>query len=352
MRTRDRGSEDLITKQAREIIERQVANLTTLVSDLLEVSRVLSGRIHLDRQIVDLNQIVRHAVETSSPLIQQRKHELVVNIDPQTVWVNADATRLEEVLINLLTNSAKYTPDHGRIEIWSEKPASAGIAQFRIRDNGMGVDAELLPRIFDLFTQADRSLARSAGGLGIGLSLAHRLVTMHGGTIDVVSPPPGETVGSEFRVRLPLTSAPANSAKVDGPDDANANRVAPGMRVLIVDDNVDLVMMLTASLRHKGYAVQSAYTGADGLKVALQWRPDIVLLDIGLPILDGYEVARQIRSAPHNELRRARLVAVTGYGREVDKNLAREAGFDGHLVKPVDFDVLEKMIRTSDPMRL
>ncbi len=349
LRSRERGDEDLISRQAREIIDRQVGNLTKLVNDLLEVSRVVSGRVRLTQQTVDLNQVLQHAVQTARPLIEERKHELLVNTCPDPVWISADSTRIEEVFINLLDNAAKYTPDGGRIEVWCEQPSGGNYAQVRIRDNGAGIDSELLPRIFELFTQADRSLARSAGGLGIGLSLAQRLVNMHGGKIEAQSPPEGAETGSEFLVKLGIADAPVESEttrdSIDG--DVNNAGAGEGLRVLVVDDNIDLVMTLATTLRQKGYSVQSAYTGPSGLKTAQQWRPDIVLLDIGLPELDGYEVARRIRSEPFAELSNARLIALTGYGRDADIDMAREAGFDGHLVKPCDIEDLDRLMRST-----
>jgi PAS domain S-box-containing protein len=348
------GSENIIQHQAHEIMERQVANLTKIISDLMEVSRVVSGRIRLRLQTLDLNQVVRHAVETAAPLFEARKHEVDLHLstghegEGGEIWANVDPTRLEEVLINLLNNAAKYTPDGGKIEVWCERPHGTNHAQVRVRDNGVGIDADMLRggRIFDLFTQADRSLDRSEGGLGIGLSLAHRLVELHGGTIEAHSPPVGAdagVAGSEFIVRLPMVPPPRASGPKEAEGDASKR---DGLRVLIVDDNADLVLMLSSALRRQGYSVQSAHTGPDGLNVALQWRPDVLLLDIGLPGLDGYEVARRLRRDPQlgSAGGRMRLIALTGYGRASDLELAREAGFDGHLVKPVDFKDLEKML--------
>jgi CheY-like chemotaxis protein len=293
--------------------------------------------------------VVKHAVETAAPLIEQHKHELVLHLPDEPIWTNADATRMEEVLINLLNNAAKYTPDGGRIDVWGEDIPSGKWVQARVRDNGMGIDEKLLPRIFDLFTQADRSLARSAGGLGIGLSLAHRLVELHGGTIEAHSPPEGSAVGSEFIVKLPLVASPTLATQVP-PDEPALN--PNGMRVLVVDDNIDLVMMLVSGLRENGYAVQVAYSGPEGLKIARQWRPDVVLLDVGLPGLDGYEVARRLRTLPLGEAEggetfRGRIIAVTGYGRDVDIARAREAGFDAHLVKPFELAELEKLMGSA-----
>ena len=346
LRMHERGSENAIQQQAREIIERQVGNLTKLVGDLLEVSRVLSGRIHLDQTTLDLSQVVKHAVETVTPLMGQHKHELVLHRSDKPIWANADATRMEEVLINILNNAAKYTPDGGRIEVWCESIPGDRFVQVRVRDNGMGIDGKLLPLIFDLFTQGDRSLDRSAGGLGIGLSLAQRLIELHGGTIEARSPMEGSEAGSEFIVKLPRAAAPLAVTHVL-PDEPTPD--PNGMRVLVVEDNIDLVMVLASALRKKGYAVQSAYTGPDGLKVTRQWRPDVVLLDIGLPGLDGYEVARRLRTMPLDgtdggETFRGRIIAVTGYGRDKDIVRAREAGIDAHLMKPYEFDELEKLM--------
>jgi PAS domain S-box-containing protein len=366
LRAQERGGNgNLVQKQAHEVIERQVANLTKLISDLLEVSRVLSGRIRMDLQLVDLNQIVTHAAETVQSLIEQRKHELKVHACAPPVWANADATRIEEVFVNILTNAAKFTPeggsggDGGRIDVWCQRVSGEGpegdgpYAEVRIQDNGVGIDKELLPRIFDLFTQADRSLARSAGGLGIGLSLAQRLVQLHGGTIEAFSPPADQSHGTAIVIRLPLTDPPpqwnvepghADPALHSAAGQVGTESAGPqGPRVLVVDDNLDQVLMLATNLRHEGYPVRTAGNGPDALVVAQQWRPEIVLLDIGLPGLDGYEVARRLRADPGTK--GARLIALTGYGRDADIALAREAGFDGHLTKPVEFKDIEKMMK-------
>jgi PAS domain S-box-containing protein len=348
LKLHERGGENPIQQQAREIIERQVANLTELVSDLMEISRVISGRIRLNLQPVDLNQIVEHAIETITPLVDQRQHKLSIVHCDDGLWAQADPTRMEEVFINLLDNAVKYTKDRGRIEVHCERPQGESYVQVRIRDNGVGIDKKLLPRIFDLFTQADRSLDRAAGGLGIGLSLAGRLVDLHGGTINAHSPPEGSEEGTEFIVRLPLASEPET---LQPPAMPESSQNAQGVRVLVVDDNLDLAMVLSTALRLKGYSVQSAHTGPDGLKAVQQWRPDVVLLDIGLPGLDGYEVARCLRSdrALGDASKSMRLIALTGYGRDTDVELALEAGFDAHLVKPYDFDELEKLMMTPLP---
>jgi PAS domain S-box-containing protein len=345
LKLEERGSESLVQRQAREVIERQLANLTKLISDLLEVSRVVSGRIRLNQQAVDLNQVVRHALETVQPLVEQRRHELLINLGSEPVWASTDATRLEEVFVNLLDNAAKYTDPGGRIEVWCEHSGGQDFAEVRVRDNGVGIDEKLLPQIFDLFTQAPRSLDRAAGGLGIGLSLAQRLVTLHGGSIEAHSPPDGQSRGSEFVVRLPLLPAAPEQPTPQAP--VAEQHTPRGVRVLVVDDSHDLVLMLGRTLRHLGYSVQNAYTGPDGLAAAVQWRPDIVLMDIGLPGLDGYEVAKRLRSDPTlgRGGEKMKLIALTGYGQLSDISRARAAGFDAHLTKPYEIDELEELLR-------
>jgi PAS domain S-box-containing protein len=365
LRLQERGG-DPVQQQVREVIERQVANLTKMVSDLSEVSRVVSGRIRLDLQPVDLKRTLEHAIQTVAPMFEKRTHSVSVSLCPEPVWARVDPSRLEEVLVNLLNNAAKYTPDGGRIAVTCEHRVEGDRrhALLGVRDTGVGIDRELLPRIFELFTQGDRSLARSEGGLGIGLSLAQRLVTLHNGTISADSPGPG--LGSEFIVRLPLIPVPAVPAasearpaitKTPGPGGHGIPGGGRGaVRVLVVDDNIDLVTMLSGVLQHKGFSVRSAYTGPDGLRIARQWRPHIALLDIGLPGLDGYELARRLRSDPApgagaeggieiGEITpRMKLIAITGCGQEADIALAREAGFDGHMLKPCDFEELERMM--------
>ena len=339
-------SEDLIQKRAHEVIERQTANLTTIISDLLEVSRVLSGQIRMNFQSLDLKHLMKHVVETVQPSAEQRRHTLTVHECDEPIWVNGDATRLEEIFTNILNNAIKYTHDdgNGSIDVYCEKQAegSGPYARIRVRDNGGGIEKELLPRVFDLFTQADRSLEHRTGGLGVGLALAQRLVHLHGGTIEAFSPPKGQGNGTEVIVQLPLIDPPIH---VEAAPEREPEAPYPGsLRVLIVDDNTDHVMMLAAWLQSRGYAVQSAYDGPTGLHTARQWRPDIILLDIGLPDMDGYTLARHIRSSPEVDLKKATLIAITGYGREHDIDLAREAGFDSHLVKPYEFNELEKLM--------
>jgi signal transduction histidine kinase/ActR/RegA family two-component response regulator len=336
LRLQDGGSENPIQQQAREVIERQVIQLTRLVSDLLEVSRVATGRIRLDLEKVDLRPIVQDTLETVAPLIESRRHVTALTLPAQPVWVLADASRLEEVVVNLLNNAAKYTDAGGRIEVSLEHREDQAV--LRISDSGIGIAPELLPRIFDLFTQADRSLDRSQGGLGIGLNLVQRLVELHGGTVEAHSPGLGR--GSEFVVRLATVPAPGIEAAATPA--RCEQRAAPGLRVLLVDDNVDSCNMLAKLLEISGHWVQAAHTGPAGLQAALAWRPDVVLLDIGLPEIDGYEVARRLRHDP--VMTSTKLVALTGYGAASDLRLAREAGFDAHMLKPVHLVELERLL--------
>ena len=336
-----------IQQQSRGIIERQVGQLKHLVDDLLEVSRITTGSVRLRQERISVSGVVERAVETAQPLIAQRRHELKVSLPQQPIFLHADAARLEQVLVNLLNNAAKYSEEGGRIWLSVEQEGAAEgkaneavsvpMVVIRVRDTGIGIAPELLPRIFDLFTQADRSLDRSQGGLGIGLCLVQRLVELHGGTVEAHSVL-GQ--GSEFVVRLPvmLTALPASPS----PATETVQPPAKGCRVLVVDDNVDAAQSLAVLLEMTGHEVWLAYDGPTALKAAIDYRPDVTLLDIGLPGLTGYEVAQQIRQQP--ALKNIVLVALTGYGQESDLQLSQEAGFDHHLVKPVDFAEVEKIL--------
>jgi len=327
--------EDPVQQQARAIIERQVIQLTRLVDDLMDVSRITTGRIQLRHAAITMNDVVEHAVETARPLVDQRKHELRVALSPQPIWLNADAARLEQVIVNLLTNAAKYTDEGG--QIWLTVLREGGDCVIRLRDTGVGITPELLPRIFDLFTQAEPSLDRSRGGLGIGLALVQRLVEMHGGRIDVRSVL-GQ--GSEFTVRLPAVLSPAPSRPSVRTEMAKpASHV---LRVLVVDDNVDTAESLVLLVKLLGHNVRMAHDGLVALQSAIDYQPNVVLLDIGLPGLTGYEVASRIREQA--TLNGVLLVAVTGYGQESDRQLALQAGFDHHLVKPIDFEKVRQIL--------
>jgi PAS domain S-box-containing protein len=330
--------ENSIQQQARAIIERQVTQLTRLVDDLMDVSRITTGRILLRNERIAMNDVVEHAVETTRPLVEQRKHELSVSLSPLPIWLNADAARLEQVIVNLLTNAAKYTDEGGHI--WLTVLREGDECVIRLRDTGVGITPELLPRIFDMFTQAERSLDRSRGGLGIGLALVQRLVEMHGGRVDVHSV---LTQGSEFVVRLPAVPSPTSPLSSIRPE---AVKPAAGiLRVLVVDDNVDAAESLALLVKLLGHNVRMAHDGPAALQAAIDYLPNVVLLDIGLPGLTGYEVASEIRQ--QTVLNGVVLAAVTGYGQESDRLLAMEAGFDHHLVKPVDFETVQQILATA-----
>ena len=328
-------NESPVQRQARTVIERQVGQLNHLVDDLLEVSRITTGRVQLRPERIAIGSVVERAVETAQPLISLRRHELTIALPPKPLWLHADAARLEQVIVNLLTNAAKYTDEGGRIELTVQQEGESAV--LRVRDTGIGIAAELLPHIFELFTQAERSLDRSQGGLGIGLCLVRRLVELHGGTVTAQSVP-GQ--GSEFTVRLPLAKAapPAPSPYLTDP------LQPPGKpcRILVVDDNIDAAETLEMLLEVSGHAVKIAHEGMSALQAAQAWRPDVMLLDIGLPGLSGYEVAKRIRLS--ETLKSVVLIALTGYGQEADRQLSRQAGFDHHLVKPANFAMLEKIL--------
>jgi len=336
--------EDLIQQQARNIIERQVGHLARLVDDLLEISRITIGSIQLRQERLDLRGIVERGVETVRPLIDRRRHDLVVTVPSEPVWLYADPTRLEQIVMNLLSNAAKYTDEGGRIWVTLEQGEEAVL---RVRDTGIGIAPDLLPRIFDLFTQADRSSDRSQGGLGIGLTLVERLVKLHGGAVQAFSA--GLGLGSQFTVQLPLWPAAAKAYEPPAAEPLS-EKLAGSSRVLVVDDNVDAADSMATWLRLAGHEVRSAYDGAAALETAAAFRPSAVLLDIGLPGMDGHDVALRLRQLPG--LQNVWIVAVTGYGRQADLQRSREAGFDHHLVKPVNPQKLRALLaRLSNETR-
>jgi signal transduction histidine kinase/CheY-like chemotaxis protein len=333
------GTPDPNLGWARGVIDRQVHQLSRLVDDLLDVSRVTRGRVELQREEIDLATVVAHAVETSRPLIDGRRHTLLLSLPPEPVLLHADLARLSQVVANLLNNAAKYMDEGGRIWLTAERAGET--VRIRVRDEGVGIPAEMLPRIFDLFTQADRSLSHSQGGLGIGLALVRSLVDLHGGAVEAFSDGPGR--GSELVVTLPALGSRSPADTLSG--SFEAPRAAAGRRVLVVDDNVDAAETLGRILELAGHRVWIAHDGKEALELAGSERPEVVLLDIGLPKLDGYEVARRLRLDP--DLRGALLVAITGYGKEEDRDRGRAAGFDHHLVKPVDLAALQGLLAGS-----
>jgi two-component system CheB/CheR fusion protein len=326
-------------QQACELMERQLEHIVRLVDDLLDVSRITSGKITLQKEPVDLATIVARAVEGSRPLIDERMHTLEVTLPKQPMPVEADSVRLAQVLWNLLNNAAKYTPKGGRIWIRGEQEGNQAVV--RVKDTGMGIPREMLPKVFDLFTQMDRTLDRAEGGLGIGLTLVRRLTEMHGGTVFALSEGPRQ--GAEFVLRLPLLAGEPFAQKAAQPIERKgaAARVS-GRRILVVDDNQDSAESLAMYLRLIGNDVRTAHDGRLGLEVASMYRPDLVLLDIGLPGMDGLEVCGRLRELLGDS--RPLIVALTGYGQERDRRRTQEAGFDAHLVKPVDFAALQALL--------
>jgi PAS domain S-box-containing protein len=332
-------------REARALMERQLEHLVRLVDDLMDISRITRGRIDLHKERVDLATVVARAVEGSRPLIDARRHALEMTLPDCPLPVDVDSVRMAQVFWNLLTNAAKYTPTGGRIRLTVEKVASlaptpsaagAGDVEVKVSDTGVGIAADNLPRVFDLFTQVERSLDRAEGGLGIGLTLVHRLTEMHGGRVSAASEGLGR--GSQFVVRLPLAPA-AQSDEPPAPRSTQAGRTAlAARRVLVVDDNRDSAESLAMLLRLMGSDVRTAYDGRLALETATTYRPEIVLLDIGLPGMDGLEVCNRLRQ--DESLGRPRIVAMTGYGQGEDKRRSHEAGFDAHLVKPVDLTTL------------
>jgi CheY-like chemotaxis protein/two-component sensor histidine kinase len=322
-----------------QTLERQVSHLVRLVDDLLDVSRISRGRIELRRERVDIRTVVQHAVEAVRPLCRDLEQSLTVDLPAQPAFVDGDPARLAQVLGNLLSNSSKFTNRGGHISIVVEDVPSAPPASvvIHVRDTGIGIAPEQIARIFDLFMQVDTSLERVSGGLGIGLTLVRTLVAMHGGTVEVRSD--GVGLGSEFIVRLPridARSVPSRRYLSEIP------AKHPARRILVVDDNRDSADSLCKLLRLDGHEVVAAYDGLEAVESAASFLPHIILLDIGLPKLNGFEVARRIRQR-HAEACPV-LVALTGWGQDSDRKASREAGFDAHLVKPVDEATLGRLL--------
>jgi PAS domain S-box-containing protein len=321
--------------RVQEMMEQQVHHLTRLVDDLLDVSRITRGKIVLRKETVDLAAGVGHAVETVRPLLDSQHHTLTVSMPPEAVHLEADPTRLEQILVNLLNNAAKYTRPGGHVSLTVE--SANGTAVIRIRDTGVGMSADLLPKVFDLFTQADRTLDRSQGGLGIGLTLVHRLVQLHGGSVEAHSEGPGQ--GSEFVVRLPALRKPTEEPEAVREETPGRNG---SLRVLVVEDDAEVAQMLEVLLELWGHEVRVVCDGPTALVAYRTYQPEVVLLDIGLPGMNGYEVARQLRQQPGRK--RPLLVAVTGYGSNEDKRQAHRVGFDLHLTKPIEPQQLEALL--------
>ena len=321
------------TKGILDIIKRQGIQLTRLVDDLLDVSRITQGRIQLQREVFELGPIVAQAMESVESLLRNKGHKVTVTSCLEPLFVDGDGARLVQCVANLVTNAAKYTDPSGEIRVELRSKSSGAVIV--VSDNGVGISTELLPRIFELFVQSERSLDRSEGGLGIGLSVVQRLVEMHGGQVVAASAGPG--LGSTFELSLPTVPAPKQ-----GLSQTSRDALEP-RRVLVVDDNLDAAASLAELLRLEGHEAEAACSAKGALEAIVTFGPDVVLLDIGLPEMDGYEVAKRIRAGGSS----VRLVALTGYGQAEDILRTRSAGFDTHLVKPVDFVALERAIAGS-----
>jgi PAS domain S-box-containing protein len=323
--------------QARTVMERQLQQMVRLIDDLLDLSRISRNRLEIRKEVVELGTILENAVETSRPLVESFNHELTVTLPGEPLYLEADASRLGQVFANLLNNAAKYTERGGHIWLTAERQDQEAVVT--IRDNGIGILPEMLPRIFDMFMQINQSLERSQGGLGIGLTLVKRLVEMHEGTVEVHSDGPG--LGSQFRVRLPLVtrSSPEKHEETFG---AVASPPSSSRRILVVDDNEDSAESLAMMLRIMGHHVVAAYNGLEALEIARTTRPEVIFLDLGMPNISGYELARRLRQQPWGQ--DMILVALTGWGQEEDRRRTQEAGFHQHLVKPADPAILTQML--------
>lgn len=339
---RHAASDSGLMEQVRSLMERQLGHMVRLVDDLLDASRITAGKLQVRKERIELAAVIRSAVEAARPLIEASAHELTVTVPPDPIYLDADPIRLAQVFANLLTNAAKYMEKAGHIWVTAEPHDREVVVT--VRDTGIGIDAEHLPRIFEMFSQVASTLERSQGGLGIGLSLVKGIVELHGGRVGVHSG--GTGLGSEFAVRLPVIEASVQATRV--PSDDGQPRCLSKCRILVVDDNRDTADSLSMMLRLMGHDLRTAYDGLEAVQAAATFRPHVVLLDIGLPKMNGYEAARSIRGQPWGTT--MALIAVTGWGQEQDKRRALEAGFDHHLTKPVDVAVLNKQLALVNPV--
>ena len=334
------GADAATVEQAREMTERQINHIVRLVDDLLDVSRIIRGHIELRKVTLNLADVVARGIETAQPMIDARGQELIVSLPPEPLRLEGDATRLAQVVSNLLHNAAKFSERSGRIWVTVERADREAV--LRIRDEGAGISAELLPRLFNLFTQGERTLARSQGGLGIGLTVVRKLVELHGGTVTAHSEGAGK--GSEFVVRLPgVLEGTGHEPREAAP---RALPAVAARRVLVVDDNVDAAESVAMLLRLWGHQVRIAHTGPEAMRAAEEFRPALIVLDIGLPGMNGYDVAQHLRKQPL--FRNTVLAAMTGYGQENDRRRSREVGFDHHFTKPVDPEALHAFLTELD----
>jgi len=328
-------------ERERSVIERQVKHLVSLVDDLLDVSRITGGKIQLQRAPVEIADVVAKAIETASPLLEQQRHVLTVDVARHGLTVNADLDRLAQVVSNLLTNAAKYTEPGGRITVRGRQ--EAGTVALTVADDGIGIPAEVLPRIFDSFVQDRQAIDRARGGLGLGLTIVKSLVSLHDGSVTAESAGPGQ--GASFTVRLPLEDARVPEEPRESETPLGVGTTSAPKRILVVDDNEDAASMLAFGLSAYGHDVRTAPDGPTALHLVDVWRPEVAVLDLGLPVMDGYELARRL--SLRYEPGCARLIAVSGYGQEQDRRRSADAGFVAHLVKPVDIEELETVIDAS-----
>jgi signal transduction histidine kinase/ActR/RegA family two-component response regulator len=333
------------SQSALDVIDRQTRQMTRLIDDLLDIARITSNKLELRNERIELSEVLNAAVETSRPLIDQRAHEFIFEAPAEPIYLDGDVVRLAQVISNLLNNAAKYTERGGRIWLTATKRGHDAIV--RVRDNGIGIAAETLPRIFEMFTQAERSKGKSPGGLGIGLTLVRRLVQMHGGMITVHSDGPGK--GSEFILALPMSERqlPLEDKTLKLEQGWPIDQVTP-VRILVVDDNLDSADSLGLLLKLMGNDVRVVHDGQTAVEAASEFQPHVVLLDIGLPVLNGYDAARKIREQPWGQ--KVVLIAVTGWGQDIDRQHSKQAGFDHHLVKPVDPDTLTRLLASVHPV--
>ncbi|OIJ41518.1 GAF domain protein [Massilia timonae] len=335
------GDKPAMLDRVRGTMERQVDQMVHLINDLLDIARISSGKMVLQIERVDMQSVIASAVETSLPLIEAGGHELALDLPDAAIWVDVDTVRLSQVLSNLLSNASKYTPQHGRIGISARISGDAVVID--VSDTGIGIATHDLERVFDMFSQAPHSIGISKGGLGIGLSLVRRLVSLHGGSVSASSAGAGH--GSTFTIRLPcMSAAPAGTpVSVAEPPGVAANAVQ--LRILVADDNADAADTLSLVLREKGHEVHVAYGGEDAVRMGTSIVPDLVFLDLGMPHIDGYEAARALRALP--ALAEARLVALTGWGAQEDRARTRAAGFDAHLLKPAMPEALDAVLASA-----
>jgi signal transduction histidine kinase len=331
-------SPDLLARE-RAVIERQVDHLSRLVDDLLDVSRITRGKVDLRRERVTLNSIVAKAIEQTSPLFEQQRHRLTVDI-ASDLYIYGDPTRLAQIVANLLSNAAKYTQKDGAVEVFGSR--HRGNIELTVRDNGIGIDAEMLPQVFELFMQAPQPSARTRGGLGLGLTIVKSLVEMHGG--EVLAKSDGKGKGSVFTIRIPETTEPVAVTQPELVPDLP--RATTARRILVVDDNEDAAKLLAEVLVAHGHHIRTALDGPSALRIAEEFQPEVAVLDIGLPVMDGYELAERMRAVPR--LSDLRMIAVTGYGQESDRERALGAGFAAHLAKPVAIDTLVRLVDGTD----